>query len=103
MSRYDVFSTYAGLLEMLVSSTVRSVITEERISGLVLTGGDTAYAVLSALRSEGIAVEVELEAGIPVGLILGGRLDRKLVVTKAGGFGHARPLSSIVERLGQAR
>ena len=103
VSRYDVFSTHAGLLETYVSSTVRSVIAEEKISGLVLTGGDTAYAVLSALRSEGIAVEGELEAGIPFGLILGGRLDRRLVVTRAGGFGHARTLSSIIERLGQAR
>ena len=98
-----MFSTYAGLLETSVSSIVRSAIGEEKISGLVLTGGDTAYAVLSALRSEGIAVEGELEAGIPFGTILGGRLDRRLVVTKAGGFGDARTLRSIVERLGQAR
>ena len=102
LSRHDVPSTHAGLLGTFVSSVIRSVLPDSKVSGLVLTGGDTAYAVLSALGSEGVAVGGELEAGIPFGSILGGRLDRRLVVTKGGGFGDSRTLSSIVERLRRA-
>ena len=101
-SRDSAISKHSALLGTFVSSIIRSVLPDSKVSGLVLTGGDTAFAVLSALGVEGIAVEGELEAGIPFGIVLGGRLDRRLVVTKGGGFGDARTLSSIVERLRRA-
>ena len=55
--------------------------------GLVLTGGDTARAVLTALGARAIDLVDEVLPGMPVGLAVGGRLDGRPVVTKAGGFG----------------
>jgi uncharacterized protein YgbK (DUF1537 family) len=58
-----------------------------RPDALVLTGGDTARAVLGALGARGIALDAEVLPGVPLGRVLGGRLDGITVVTKAGGFG----------------
>jgi uncharacterized protein YgbK (DUF1537 family) len=52
---------------------------------LILTGGDTAVRVARELRATGILLEGEIEAGVPVGTLIGSRPYR--VVTKAGGFG----------------
>ncbi len=101
--RDEALSKHAAALMSFLGSTVRAALSDSKVGGLVLTGGDTAYAVLSALESEGIAVLGELEPGIPFGEIMGGRRDRGFVVTKAGGFGDARTLISIVDRFGGTR
>lgn len=63
-----------------------------RIRGIVLTGGDTARAVLLALDAEGLTVSHEISPGIPSGQVLGGRMAGLPIVTKAGGFGDANSL-----------
>ncbi|UOQ44978.1 four-carbon acid sugar kinase family protein [Halobacillus salinarum] len=56
------------------------------LSSLVLTGGDTAKDVARSLGAKGIQLYRQLEAGIPLGELLGSK--RKVhVVTKAGAFG----------------
>ena len=64
---------------------------------LVLTGGDTAVGVARRLGATGIRLEGELEAGVPVGTLVGPRPHR--VVTKAGGFGEEGTLVRVVEKL----
>ncbi|TVY10863.1 hypothetical protein FPZ49_06685 [Paenibacillus cremeus] len=66
------------------------IVTEYRLAGLVLTGGDTAKAVCRHLGVHGIELVAELEAGIPLGRLLGA--DRMMAVTKAGAFGNAQSL-----------
>ena len=66
---------------------------------LILTGGDTALAVLQLLDYEGIELEEELLAGIVLGKLRGGPWDGLTVVTKAGAFGQEDALVRIVERL----
>ncbi len=67
-----------------------------RISGLVLTGGDTAMAVMDAIGAEGIRLEDEVESGIAVGVVLGGAWRGLRVVTKAGAFGDELSLARAV-------
>jgi len=69
------------------------------ISGLVLTGGDTAMAVINAIGAEGIGLEDEIESGIAVGVVRGGAWDGLRVATKAGAFGNELSLLRAVERL----
>ena len=64
---------------------------------LVLTGGDTAVAVARRLGAAGILLEGEVEAGMPVGTLIGPNPYR--VVTKAGGFGEDDTLTKVVESL----
>ena len=73
-----------------------------RPDALVLTGGDTARAVLDALGGRGIALQAELLPGVPLGRIVGGELDGVTVVTKAGGFGGPDTLVEVQRYLQEA-
>jgi len=66
-------------------------------SALVLTGGETAAALLNRLDVKSMRLLDEIEPGIPLGLTLGG--ISVPVVTKAGGFGDEGCLKRIIERL----
>jgi uncharacterized protein YgbK (DUF1537 family) len=70
---------------------------EELFDGLVLTGGSTAVAVSRALGASGIRLRGEVEAGVPVGTLIGP--GPYTVVTKAGGFGGRDALLGAVESL----
>lgn len=70
---------------------------EGLFDGLVLTGGSTAVAVSRALGASGIRLSGEIEAGVPVGALIGP--DPHTVVTKAGGFGGPDTLVGAVESL----
>jgi uncharacterized protein YgbK (DUF1537 family) len=72
---------------------------EELFSGLVLTGGATAVGVARRLGATGIALSGEVEAGVPVGALIGPRPYP--VVTKAGGFGGPDTLVWVVQALTQ--
>lgn len=61
----------------------------------VLTGGDTARAMLGALGIRELRLLGEVEPGVPFGVARGGTL----VCTKAGAFGTARTLLKCVARL----
>jgi uncharacterized protein YgbK (DUF1537 family) len=66
-----------------LASKVASI---ESIGGLVLTGGDTARAVLRALGITALRVLGEVETGVPILITEGSRALP--VVTKAGDFGN---------------
>ena len=70
---------------------------EGLFDGLVLTGGSTAVAVSRALGASGIRLSGEIEAGVPVGALIGP--SPHTVVTKAGGFGGPSALVGAVESL----
>jgi D-threonate/D-erythronate kinase len=75
-------------------------LSEERLfGGLVLTGGATAAGVARRLGAIGIELEEEVEAGVPVGALIGP--DPYPVVTKAGGFGGPDTLVRAVQALAQ--
>ena len=54
---------------------------------LFVTGGDTASIILSSIGAEGITIRHEVVTGVPWGVLSGGSLDGRPVVTKSGGFG----------------
>jgi D-threonate/D-erythronate kinase len=57
------------------------------ISGIAVTGGDGARALVNALGASGIALRDEITTGVPVGTLTGGRAEGLPIATKAGGFG----------------
>jgi len=67
--------------------------------GLVLTGGATAVGVARRLGASGIGLMGEVEAGVPIGALIGP--NPCPVVTKAGGFGGPDTLIGAVEALAQ--
>ena len=82
-----------------LAATVAGLAAEHAIGGLVLVGGDTAFAVLSAIGAAGIVLAGEVEAGAPVGAIAGGPLDGVTIATKAGAFGDDETLVRLFRRL----
>jgi uncharacterized protein YgbK (DUF1537 family) len=73
-----------------LAGVTKQAIDEHDSCGLVLTGGDTARTVCAKLGAKGIELLKEVEAGIPLGRLVGTQL---FVITKAGGFGS--PISLI--------
>lgn len=57
------------------------------VAGVVVTGGDTARALLELLGAHGIDLVAEVLPGVPFGKVHGGRHPGLQIVTKAGGFG----------------
>ena len=68
-------------------------------AGLVVIGGDTAYSFLQGISASGIAVEGEVQAGMPAGVISGGSAEGIPIVTKAGGFGSEKALVDAIDHL----
>jgi uncharacterized protein YgbK (DUF1537 family) len=72
-------------------------------AGLFLSGGDTALAVLERLNTRAIRLECEVLDGLVLGRIIGGRMDGRTVVTKAGAFGPPDALLKLHAALGAIR
>ena len=73
--------------------------TGKGFAGLIATGGDTVYALLSKLGVHSIRLLDEVEPGVPLGITVGA--VSLPVVTKAGAFGDAHTLRRSLERLHQ--
>jgi uncharacterized protein YgbK (DUF1537 family) len=72
------------------------VLTRTRPGTLVVTGGDIATAVFTALGAHGISLLGELQPGIAFGSLADGAYAGLHVVTKAGGFGRAESMLNII-------
>jgi D-threonate/D-erythronate kinase len=70
-----------------VAGAVRATLSTTPVSGLAIVGGDTAQAVLRALRASGVALAGEITPGLPYGRLLDGPFAGLPTATKAGGFG----------------
>lgn len=91
-----------GIVALLRNETSREEIRElllcaGRFAALLLSGGDTASLVCSALEAEAIELEGEIVTGLPWGRLRGGVLDGLLVATKSGGFGRPDALVAVAD------
>ena len=90
-------SSARGQVMRALAGAAAALAGEGLFDGLVLTGGSTAVSVSRALGASGIRLAGELEAGVPVGALIGP--SPYTVVTKAGGFGKPDTLVGAVESL----
>ncbi|HWC05452.1 MAG TPA: four-carbon acid sugar kinase family protein [Methylomirabilota bacterium] len=72
-----------------LADAARSRVERARPGALLLTGGETAIAVLRALGARGLRLAGEIEPGLALGTLAGGPFDGLVLMTKAGGFGDA--------------
>jgi len=75
------------------------ILEQANISGLVLTGGETANHVLRALGTSALKIREEVLPGIPLVQTWGGNFEGLPVITKAGGFGRKEALLKIISYL----
>jgi D-threonate/D-erythronate kinase len=64
------------------------VLSGVKVSGIFLSGGDTAVGFLSQAGVRGAAVTGEVAFGIPFMKLVGGSFDGMKAITKAGAFGQ---------------
>ena len=92
----------AQVAQRIVDGLARAacrLIDEERISGIIATGGDTANALCHALGAQALEILGEVEAGIPIMRIIG---EQSLaLVTKAGGFGSPSAIQDALMKVKQ--
>jgi uncharacterized protein YgbK (DUF1537 family) len=69
------------------------------VAAVVLTGGDTAMAVLQALGADGVEIGSEPIEGIMAGRVRGGLCSSAQVITKAGAFGGDDALLRVARML----
>lgn len=80
-----------------LAKSARRLVQENRVSGIVATGGDTANALCDALGAQALEILGEVEAGIPIMRLLG---EQSLpLVTKAGGFGSPAAMQGALEKV----
>jgi uncharacterized protein YgbK (DUF1537 family) len=76
------------------------VVCEREPSGLFLTGGDVAVAVLRALDATTVRLTGEaVGVGVPLGRLADGAVAGRPVVTKAGGFGTEATVVNCLDAL----
>lgn len=63
------------------------ILREVPVSGVFLTGGDTALGMLKNIGADGAEILSEIRVGIPMVRVKGGEFDGLKLVTKAGAFG----------------
>lgn len=81
-----------------LAGLVRIVLQRSRPGALVVTGGDAAAAVATALDANALWLEGDLRPGIPWSVLVGGVQAGLPFVTKAGGFGEPDALLRAAER-----
>ena len=85
-----------------ISDLAADILDAVRVSGLFLSGGDTAIHFIDAVKATGAEIVSELTVGIPMMRLAGGRFDGLKVITKAGAFGTEEVLPTIMRKLAEA-
>lgn len=85
----------AGFMGDVILEVLRS----RQVSGIFLTGGDTAINVIERLSASGSVVMKEIETGVPLVSLLGGPFGGLKIVTKAGAFGNENTIANAIKYL----
>ncbi len=75
------------LISRRIAEAAEIAIDVMKARGALVTGGETAAALLRRLDAAAVELVGELDAGVPFGWINGGSRDGLAIATKAGGFG----------------
>lgn len=91
-------ATGAALAAAIASATLsvlRALPDVTHSTALVMTGGETAYAILEQL-GDSLSLHAELLPGIALCTVNGGAWNGLRVITKAGGFGAPQTLVELI-------
>ncbi|HKM08291.1 MAG TPA: nucleotide-binding domain containing protein, partial [Sphaerochaeta sp.] len=74
---------------LLISEVGKALVDRVPLSGVVITGGDTAMGLMESLGVRMAEIVTEVAFGIPLTRLVGFPHDGMKVITKAGGFGKS--------------
>lgn len=78
------------VIQTILSGVCRQVMRLTQVSGLFVSGGETAKGLLTISKATGAQILTEIAPGIPLLKVTGGEFDGLHVITKAGAFGDDR-------------
>ncbi|MDR7869816.1 MAG: four-carbon acid sugar kinase family protein [Tissierellaceae bacterium] len=88
MTKVEISSLVQEILGKISVKTIKQV----DISGIFVTGGDTAMGFLKNSNAQGSQIIEEIMTGIPMMRLVGGEFDGYIMVSKAGAFGNEEAL-----------
>jgi len=88
-----------SMISSALSKATEVLLEMKPVRGFILTGGDTATAIIGMLEGRGLDLLSEVSPGIPIVRIVGGRFNGYPVITKAGGFGRRESLVEAVRKM----
>ena len=74
-------------VQKVMGQAAKKILAAVPVSGVFMTGGDTAMGVMESLEADGSDIVSEIAVGIPMMRLVGGVMEGCKVVTKAGAFG----------------
>lgn len=83
----------------VLGEIAEKIVRKSKISGIFLTGGDTAIGVIKKLGVSGSSIKQELMTGIPLMTLYGGENTGLRVITKAGAFGEENAIEFCIRKL----
>jgi len=83
----------------LIGSISKGVLEKVEVSGVFLTGGDTAIGFFEHVESLGSSIVEEIAVGVPLMKLVGGPFEGLKVVTKAGAFGKEDVITYAIRKL----
>ena len=75
------------------------ILNQTKVSGIFITGGDTAMGFLKEIGATGLRAVTEVQIGIPLMQIVGGKYAGFKIITKAGAFGQQDALFFALRKL----
>ena len=76
-----------------------NILQDVHISGMFLTGGDTAISVINKLGAQGSRIESEVLTGFVLSRLQGGDYDGLPIITKAGAFGGLKDIYYSINKI----
>lgn len=89
----------SGYTQMVMGKMTKAILEQTPVSGMFLTGGDTALGFFMEARSLGSSIVTEIAVGIPMMRLSGGPFAGLKVVTKAGAFGKEDTITFALRKL----
>ena len=77
-----------AIVQSILGEIVEKVLYSFNISGIFITGGETAIGFFDRIQANGVEIMEEIATGIPMMKVTGGEFENLKVITKAGAFGR---------------
>jgi uncharacterized protein YgbK (DUF1537 family) len=89
----------SNFVNVLIGSISKNILKKTEVSGVFLTGGETAIGFFKEVESLGSSIVQEIGIGIPLMKLVGGPFEGLKVVTKAGAFGGEDAITYAIRKL----
>ena len=87
------------MIASFLGEIARFAVQETVVTGILLTGGDTAIKAVECLGVSGTLIQDEILPGIPYGHFIEDQYKNVIIVTKAGGFGEEDAIVKVLNFL----